>query len=326
MRVVVALLAVAACLSACVGSTESATDVASSSARLNAKGYADDGPARWWWEYDSVRADLGTANDIEVCNQSTRCGPASAGSASSPVPLNTVVSGLTPATTYYFRACGQDSNDPAGTCAQVHSFRTTAGTSTAGVSAGVLTFNGAADTTNLVHVSRFTDSDGVAKYRIEDWVSGRGEIVTGSTISPGTGCQPIRGQTYANSVKCLASGVARIRLVTNDGDDETQIYPSVTIPTTQEGGAGRDGLSGGAASSDTLVTGPEGNWAFADDFAGGSDDTIDARNGADDIIWCGGGTDVALVDPTGDRSLEEVLPDLNMEPWASCEQVDGRAP
>ena len=122
------------CLSACVGSTEPATNVTSSSAQLNAKGYANDGPARWWWEYDTVQADLGTANDTEVCGQGTRCGPATAGSASSPISVNTVVTGLAPATTYYFRACGQDSNDSAPSCAQIQSFRTTMGNSTAGVS------------------------------------------------------------------------------------------------------------------------------------------------------------------------------------------------
>ena len=119
----------------CAGSTEPATNVLNVSAQLNAKGYTNDGPATWWWEYDTVKADLGTASDTEVCGNGTgpkepdnRCGPAAAGSASNQIPLNVVVNGLTPNTTYYFRACGQDTNDPGPTCANTRSFQTLAGT------------------------------------------------------------------------------------------------------------------------------------------------------------------------------------------------------
>jgi sugar lactone lactonase YvrE len=132
-RLLVAALSVASvALAACTGSTEPATKVTNVSAQLNARGYADDGPASWWWEYDSVRSDLGTANDTEICGNppeaDRRCGPASAGSPSNQVALSVTVTGLTPSTTYYFRACGQDVNDTQPTCADIHSFRTLAGT------------------------------------------------------------------------------------------------------------------------------------------------------------------------------------------------------
>jgi hypothetical protein len=133
---VLAAVATATAVSACAGSTEPATNVTNISAQLNAKGYANDGPATWWWEYDTVKADLGTANDTEVCGVGTgpkepdnRCGPAAAGSSTSQIPVNVVVTGLTPSTTYYFRACGQDTNDPAPTCANTRSFTTLAGIS-----------------------------------------------------------------------------------------------------------------------------------------------------------------------------------------------------
>ena len=119
----------------CAGATEPATNVLNLSAQLNAKGYTNDGPATWWWEYDTVQADLGTANDTEVCGvgagpkePDNRCGPATGGSSSSQIPLNVVITGLTPSTTYYFRACGQDTNDADPTCANVRSFTTLAGT------------------------------------------------------------------------------------------------------------------------------------------------------------------------------------------------------
>jgi hypothetical protein len=120
-------------IAGCVGSTEPATKVTSASAQLNARGYTDDGPATWWWEYDTVQSDLGTENDTQVCGdppeRDARCGPASGGSQSNQVPLNVTVRALDPGTTYYFRACGQDENDSAPTCAQTRSFTTLPGTS-----------------------------------------------------------------------------------------------------------------------------------------------------------------------------------------------------
>ena len=119
-------------LSACMGGTEPATNVSTLSAQLNAKGFTNDGPATWWWEYDTVKADLGSANDTEVCGYppepDRRCGPASAGSAGNQIALSVRVTGLAPNTTYYFRACGQDTNDAQPTCANTLSFKTLAGT------------------------------------------------------------------------------------------------------------------------------------------------------------------------------------------------------
>jgi DNA-binding beta-propeller fold protein YncE len=130
------IASVALGLAACVGQTDPATNVTNVSARLNAHGYTNDGPATWWWEYDTVKAELGTANDTEVCGSGTgpkepdaRCGPASGGSQQNQIPVNVVVTGLTPSTTYFFRACGQDTNDPSPSCGSTHSFTTLAGTS-----------------------------------------------------------------------------------------------------------------------------------------------------------------------------------------------------
>ena len=101
-------------LVACSGDTDPATNVTNVSAQLNAHGHTTGEPAMWWWEYDTVQSDLGTANDTEVCGVGTgRRRPTSVAArparrTGGDVPLNVVVTGLTPNTTYYFRACGQD--------------------------------------------------------------------------------------------------------------------------------------------------------------------------------------------------------------------------
>ncbi len=129
---VAGLLSVA--LGACAGGTDPATEVTDVSARLSAHGYSNDGPATWWWEYSRIKSDLGTSSDTEVCGVGNgpkepdrRCGPASGGSSSNPIPLSVVVAGLQPDTTFYFRVCGQDTNDPSPTCANTRSFTTRAG-------------------------------------------------------------------------------------------------------------------------------------------------------------------------------------------------------
>jgi hypothetical protein len=307
-------------LGACAGSTDPATNVRATQARLNAHGYANDGPARWWWEYATAQANLGTASDTEVCGSGTRCGPAAAGSSSNPVPLNTVVNGLTPNTTYYFRACGQDVNDAGPSCAQVQSFRTSRGDSTASVSGGVLTLDAAAGTRNRVIVDKFTDTDGVAKYRIDDSVDYSDfASFDGASIVPGAGCKSFTDRPYDDAVKCPVSGITRIRVLLNDGNDNAFVRDAVSIPTTLEGGAGADQLEGSENANDTLITGPGGTLAIGSNTAnGGGDDTIDTQNGVLDYVYCGIGDDVASVDSV-DKSFEELFG--AGPPYSSCEQL-----
>jgi hypothetical protein len=297
---------------ACAGGTDNATNVRATEARLRAHGYTNDGPATWWWEYDTVRAELGTANDTEVCGSGTgpkepdnRCGPATGGSASSPIPLNVVVTGLTSDTTYYFRACGQDTNDPSPTCANVRSFRTTLGDSTAAVSAGTLNVTAAPGTRNRVVVSQFTDSDGVVKLRVEDPVDFSDGRTDGSSVVPGSGCQGAGAGQYDDAVKCPTGGLTAIAVALQGGDDGATVRDAITIPSTLDGGDGTDILQGSNGADDVLISGPGaggqsvigGSATFTPSITGaGGDDTFHVQNGAVDLIFCGDGNDVANVE------------------------------
>jgi hypothetical protein len=132
---VLAALAAASAITACAGDTDPATNVTNVSAQLNAHGRTTGEPATWWWEYSTVQSNLGGPNDTEVCGAGTgpkesdnRCGPASWDNRGD-LNLNVVVTGLTPNTTYYFRACGQKQSWGQGACGAVKSFKTLAGTS-----------------------------------------------------------------------------------------------------------------------------------------------------------------------------------------------------
>lgn len=309
-------------LAACVGGTDPATNVRATQARLHAHGYTNDGPAEWWWEYSASRSALQSGGGTKVCGTELdgRCGPASS---AAQVNLSTVVTGLTPDTTYHFRACGQDTNDATPTCAAILSFRTTKANSTAAVSGGVLTFTAPASAapTNAFASQRFTDTDGVAKYRLEDLVSD--DRTRGTSIVPGAGCSSIPSRPIDDAVRCPVAGVARIRALLNDGDDIATTHDSVTVPSTLDGGAGRDRLRGGDSADDTIITGPGGDFAVGGEevipFDGGGNDTFETRNGAQDWFLCGNGFDVANV---GTNDVDFLLVAFGAN---TCEQVN-RAP
>ena len=232
-----------------------------------------------------------------------------------------MVTGLLPNTAYSFRACGQETNGPRS-CGAVLTFRTTAADSTAAVSGGVLTFTAAATASpaNAVASYRFTDSDGVAKYRLED--PGPGFLRGATSIVPGPGCSSIPGRVIDDAVRCPAAGITRIRVLLDDGDDWATTDDSVTIPSTLDGGPGRDRLWGGDNADDLLITGPGGLSAAGGDvsppFFGagtfwGGNDTFELRNGAADGFGCGAGFDVARIDVAFDLPAD----------FDRCEQVTG---
>ena len=293
--------ALALAAAACAGATDPAANIRSTEARLLAHGFSNDGPTTWWWEYDTVEAELGTAGDTEVCGVGSgpkepdnRCGPATGGSASNQIPLNVVVTGLTPDTTYYFRACGQDTNDPSPTCANTRSFRTTLGDTTVNRLGGNLQVL-APDVDNDVFITKFTDTDGVVKLRVED---------RGSSIPPSTACPSAATGAYDDAVKCPAAGLTAIFVTLQGGRDAATIGDTITIPSDIAGGLGSDFLQGSSAANDTLSTGPGGNGAQSvmggtatQNLGGaGGNDTFNVQNGSLDLVYCGDGNDVANVE------------------------------
>jgi hypothetical protein len=114
-------------LAGCIGDTDPATDVTSTTATLHAHGRTNDGPAYWWWEFAEAESSLGSANGLRICGNATgadaRCGPASS---SNDVKLSQAVSNLKPGKAYFFRACGQDTNDAQGVCGRTLTFTTPA--------------------------------------------------------------------------------------------------------------------------------------------------------------------------------------------------------
>jgi hypothetical protein len=305
-------------LAACVGNTDPATNVRATQAQLHAHGYTDGGPAEWWWELSVSQRIVESGRGARRCGTEPdgRCGPASS---PTEVRLSTVVTGLLPDTTYFFRACGQDTGGPR-TCGAILSFRTTAADSTAAVSGGVLTFTAPATASpaNVFASYRFTDGDGVVKYRLEDPVAS--DRTSGTSIVPGAGCSSLPGRPVDDAVRCPAAGISRIRAVLHDGDDAATTDDSVTVPSTLEGGAGRDRLRGGDNADDTLVTGPGGDLAFGGEerlpFDGGGNDTFETRNGIQDGFLCGNGFDVANVGTTDIDVLFE------FSGVRTCEQIN----
>jgi subtilisin family serine protease len=151
--------------------------------------------------------------------------------------------------------------------------------STAAVAGGVLRFTARAGQKNNVTVTRFTDTDSVAKYRITDpYSTSPTAQQSGSRIQPGAGCTRVSNTT----VKCPVAGIQRIVLIGGDQGDLLDAG-ALAIPVTLEGGAGSDTLIGGTAA-DTLV-GRAGRDRFT---ARPGNDTIRARNqDVDGRFTCG---------------------------------------
>jgi hypothetical protein len=107
-----ALLGVLA-FAGCYASTEPATDIQQDSARLNARGTANNGPAVSHFEYSPTNGTGFTRST------DPRTWPAGASGA-----FSETVTGLLPATPYQFRLCGQDSSAASAVCAQKRTFTT----------------------------------------------------------------------------------------------------------------------------------------------------------------------------------------------------------
>jgi hypothetical protein len=99
-------------LSGCYGSTEPATDIGPESAKLNARGTANNGPAHGGFEYWLTNAD-------RIRKRTSQAFPAGASG-----PISQRVTGLAAGSSYSFRACGNDDNGGNTVCAQTRTFTT----------------------------------------------------------------------------------------------------------------------------------------------------------------------------------------------------------
>jgi hypothetical protein len=101
-------------LAGCYGSTEPATEVGAESAKLNARGTADNGPATSHFEF-------WITGSTRVRWTDDRHWPAGASG-----PFFEKVSPLAASSSYSFRVCGSNDGDHAGGCAQTRTFTTAA--------------------------------------------------------------------------------------------------------------------------------------------------------------------------------------------------------
>jgi hypothetical protein len=245
-------------LAACAGNTDEATNVRATQALFNAHGRTTGKPATWWWEYDTVKAELGTASDTEVCGAGAgpkeadrRCGPAESPASAGDIPVHVLVTGLSPDTTYYYRACAQDQGaSPA--CGKVVTLRTTRADSTArietrpGESLDPVVFSAASSTqqglqTGPMGFTTFRDAGGVLRYRFEDKVGAGGHPGT-SIVPVGASCQSIKGRPIDDAVECRpTSPEADLHL--GDRDDYARVQgPGLSHLIYVDCGAGDDTL------------------------------------------------------------------------------------
>jgi hypothetical protein len=127
-RGLVAAVAVlgALAVAGCAATTDPPSDVTASSAVLQAKGRTDSTPAHYYFQYSVNPNALGTG----FGQQTPTRGPIPAGvqtSGGGLVPFSEAVSGLKPATTYYYQVCGGDGQTSGDVCAQIRSFTTADG-------------------------------------------------------------------------------------------------------------------------------------------------------------------------------------------------------
>jgi Ca2+-binding RTX toxin-like protein len=152
---------------------------------------------------------------------------------------------------------------------------------------------------------------GSAQNMIHIWLSPDGtEYVIDSAVSLEVGGQVCRNAPESqNELVCQAPLVAGFVVVAGPGDDSVSVAGAVQVPTTLNGGPGRDVLQGGSGA-DKLVGG-----AGADVLSGqGGNDAIyggaghDVLNGGpgNDVLWGGPGRDV-MHPGSGHDSLHQGL-------------------
>ena len=314
-------------IAGCVGDTDSATHIRATQAQLNAHGRTNNGPAFWWWEYGTSQSAVQNGQGTDT----THRGPASS---QNDVALSEVVKGLTPATTYYFRACGQDQSSTTQACGKVLSFRASPGDSTASAGASGVAYAKFTGAANIVH-SDWRAYSANGRIYMEEQEFGFGSPSIGGTIVPGQNCRSavIAGDPYDRAVDCSPAGIAFLEASFGDFGDQGDSF-GLNLPVLFFGGGGND-LLVGDTPSDTLYGGTgddqlagNGGRDFVTGDAGidtlhgnSGDDDVDARDGGFfDKVDCGSGTDTAYVD-----FVQGIPDEYNYAVAHGCETVFGSA-
>src|ERR1700733_11724689 len=109
VRRLLAVVAVLSCavLAGCAATTDPASDVTASTARLNARGRSDGTPAHYYFQYSTAANALGTGFGLQTPTRGPIPGGTS-GPGGGLLPFSEQVTGLSPNTTYYYRVCGGD--------------------------------------------------------------------------------------------------------------------------------------------------------------------------------------------------------------------------
>jgi RTX calcium-binding nonapeptide repeat (4 copies) len=343
---VLAALAATGALAGCVGDTSPATNVRATQAQLNGHGHTNNGPAYWWWEYATTRAAVNNGQGTKTPRQ----GPASS---SVDVSVNRVVTGLDPAQTYYFRACGQDqkAGSPA-VCGTTRHFGTAPADSTAavvgdGTGNTDVEYRAASATAHDLVLSGSPNTAQIREYEDQDH-----QPLQGADIIPGAGCSGFtssNGISYYDSVSCT-SNTNRVNLILSSHDDNldnqattlaivnlsggNDVYTTAAAVAVDliYGGTGNDEMFGSALSNyynggdgaDLIstnaghdeITGGNGNDTI---YAGDDADTIYGNDG-DDVIYGGRGIDTYDCGPG-----EDVIHIGIYDEWAShstgCEGI-----
>lgn len=144
---------------------------------------------------------------------------------------------------------------------------------------------------------------------IHIWLTPDGRSYVIDSIVPlevgGTVCENPPG--VQTELTCQATQVSDFLVNAEEGDDQIRVSPSVSIPVTLRGAAGRDILVGGSGP-DSLIGGPgqdklvgrNGNDAL---FGGDGNDTLFGGPG-DDVLKGGAGHDLLSGGP-GENSVHQ---------------------
>jgi hypothetical protein len=127
-------------------------------------------------------------------------------------------------------------------------------------------------------------------------------------VNPGSGSAPI--QVSLNGVVESFTGVGRIVIYGQDGDDNIQVVGGITLPTELHGGGGNDTLHGG--NGPNVLLGEAGD----DDLTGGVGNDLLIGGSGVDVLRGGGGEDILIGGTTAFDASSDALTAILSE-WNS---------